>query len=76
MFAVLKEACGAALDPEMAASRNEADLVEEEVEESQLAALDRQIAEAKTEVERQYIQYHRDMMAETYKPSFRQQFVL
>ncbi len=59
----------------MEASRNEADLEEEEDEEMELADLDRQVEEAKTEVERQYIQYHRDMMAETYKPSFRQQFV-
>ena len=75
LFAVLKEACGGVLDPENEDSRNEADLEEEEDRVAELADLDRQVTEAKAGVERQYIQYHRDMIAQTYERSSRQRRV-
>ena len=75
LLSVLKEACGAALDPEMEDSRNEADLEEEEDRVAELADLDRQVSEAKAGVERQYIEYHRDMIAQTYERSSRQRLV-
>jgi hypothetical protein len=52
-----------------------ADLEEEEDEESELLDLDRQLAEAKTESERRFIQQHRDMMALSYQRSSRQRLV-
>ncbi len=64
-----------ALDVEMEASRNEADLDEEEDEETELSDLDRQISEAKTESEKRFIQYHRDLMAQSYERSNRQRLV-
>ena len=75
LLSVLKEACGAALDPEIEGSRNEADSEEEEDEETELLDLDRQLAEAKTEGERRFIQQHRDLMALSYQRSSRQRLV-
>ena len=75
LLSVLKEACGAALDPEMETSRNEADRDEAEDAETELSDLDRQIAEAKTDGEKRFMQLHRDVMASTYERSSRQRLV-
>ena len=75
LLSVLKEACGAALDPESEDSRNEAELDEIIDAEAELADLDRLIREAKTEDERRFIQGHRDLMAASFAISRRQPLV-